>query len=331
VLIAVLITSFFFFFEGGWSIIVVVLTAPLKSSRSMERRRLWSMPKWPVSLVLLSQKHTNQLILISISNMRFFFWWKNLPRSVELGDEVTYDYHFPKEEVKIPCLCGSVKCKGTLSVQPTLFSFFFFFIAFFWLRIQGFFWICFCRNWTYQSGIILADSSHSPFPHPPCLTWYTSLLVPFLICSNIYAYIDVNIYLYHMSFVGLVSLNLLKIPTWNSLFFLNQSKQNKIVLFSSSCAFISSLSFTFCLFPFSWVCWFVLFPFSFFDKCCFNLNFLCFSFPFFSGGMGRSERSLGVLCSYQDLHCFFDKMFFILHQWIDHHTYLHKYIIEDDR
>ncbi|KNZ47308.1 histone-lysine N-methyltransferase SETD1 [Puccinia sorghi] len=33
---------------------------------------------------------------------------------VELGDEVTYDYHFPKEEVKIPCLCGSVKCKGTL-------------------------------------------------------------------------------------------------------------------------------------------------------------------------------------------------------------------------
>ncbi|KAA1118224.1 histone methyltransferase set1, variant 4 [Puccinia graminis f. sp. tritici] len=51
--------------------------------------------------------------------------------TIELGDEVTYDYHFPKEEVKIPCLCGSVKCKGTLSVQPTFLSFFFFFIAFY--------------------------------------------------------------------------------------------------------------------------------------------------------------------------------------------------------
>ncbi|KAI7945246.1 hypothetical protein MJO28_010941 [Puccinia striiformis f. sp. tritici] len=35
--------------------------------------------------------------------------------TIELGDEVTYDYHFPKEEVKIPCLCGSIKCKGTLN------------------------------------------------------------------------------------------------------------------------------------------------------------------------------------------------------------------------
>lgn len=35
--------------------------------------------------------------------------------TIELGDEVTYDYHFPKEDVKIPCLCGSVKCKGTLN------------------------------------------------------------------------------------------------------------------------------------------------------------------------------------------------------------------------
>ncbi|KAH9817616.1 Setd1a protein, partial [Melampsora americana] len=34
--------------------------------------------------------------------------------TIELGDEVTYDYHFPKEDVKIPCLCGSSKCKGTL-------------------------------------------------------------------------------------------------------------------------------------------------------------------------------------------------------------------------
>ncbi|EDR05506.1 uncharacterized protein LACBIDRAFT_303366 [Laccaria bicolor S238N-H82] len=32
-----------------------------------------------------------------------------------LGDEFTYDYHFPFEQDKIPCLCGSVKCRGFLS------------------------------------------------------------------------------------------------------------------------------------------------------------------------------------------------------------------------
>ncbi|CAK5263718.1 unnamed protein product [Mycena citricolor] len=34
---------------------------------------------------------------------------------IELGDEITYDYHFPFEQDKIPCLCGSVKCRGFLN------------------------------------------------------------------------------------------------------------------------------------------------------------------------------------------------------------------------
>ncbi|KAH7928848.1 hypothetical protein BV22DRAFT_1003907 [Leucogyrophana mollusca] len=34
---------------------------------------------------------------------------------IELGDEITYDYHFPIEQDKIPCLCGSAKCRGYLN------------------------------------------------------------------------------------------------------------------------------------------------------------------------------------------------------------------------
>jgi len=36
-------------------------------------------------------------------------------QDIELGDEITYDYHFPIEQDKIPCLCGSTKCRGYLN------------------------------------------------------------------------------------------------------------------------------------------------------------------------------------------------------------------------
>ncbi|KAH8555751.1 hypothetical protein BGW37DRAFT_478411 [Umbelopsis sp. PMI_123] len=36
-------------------------------------------------------------------------------RDIELGEEITYDYKFPIEAEKIPCLCGSKYCKGTLN------------------------------------------------------------------------------------------------------------------------------------------------------------------------------------------------------------------------
>ncbi|KAF8314543.1 hypothetical protein DL93DRAFT_2080219, partial [Clavulina sp. PMI_390] len=34
--------------------------------------------------------------------------------AIEPGDEITYDYHFPIENEKIICLCGSPKCRGFL-------------------------------------------------------------------------------------------------------------------------------------------------------------------------------------------------------------------------
>ncbi|CAO3703159.1 unnamed protein product [Rhizopus stolonifer] len=36
-------------------------------------------------------------------------------RDIESGEEITYDYKFPIEAVKIPCRCGSKHCKGTLN------------------------------------------------------------------------------------------------------------------------------------------------------------------------------------------------------------------------
>jgi len=35
--------------------------------------------------------------------------------NIEPGDEITYDYHFPIEQEKIVCLCGSAKCRGYLN------------------------------------------------------------------------------------------------------------------------------------------------------------------------------------------------------------------------
>ncbi|KAI9006211.1 hypothetical protein BC832DRAFT_473373 [Gaertneriomyces semiglobifer] len=36
-------------------------------------------------------------------------------RDIEGGEEITYDYQFPIEDVKIPCLCGASGCRGTLN------------------------------------------------------------------------------------------------------------------------------------------------------------------------------------------------------------------------
>ncbi|KAJ1853531.1 Histone-lysine N-methyltransferase setd1b [Coemansia sp. RSA 2703] len=34
---------------------------------------------------------------------------------IQVGEEVTYDYKFPPEDVKIPCLCGAANCRGYLN------------------------------------------------------------------------------------------------------------------------------------------------------------------------------------------------------------------------
>jgi len=36
-------------------------------------------------------------------------------QDINTWEEITYDYKFPIEEEKIPCLCGSANCRGTLN------------------------------------------------------------------------------------------------------------------------------------------------------------------------------------------------------------------------
>ncbi|CAL8137469.1 unnamed protein product [Orchesella dallaii] len=36
-------------------------------------------------------------------------------QSIAISEELTYDYRFPIEDKKIPCLCGTVGCRGTLN------------------------------------------------------------------------------------------------------------------------------------------------------------------------------------------------------------------------
>lgn len=34
---------------------------------------------------------------------------------ISINEEITYDYKFPIEETKIPCLCGADSCRGSLN------------------------------------------------------------------------------------------------------------------------------------------------------------------------------------------------------------------------
>jgi len=37
-------------------------------------------------------------------------------RDIQPGEELTVDYHFDKKVDKVPCHCGSVKCRGTINL-----------------------------------------------------------------------------------------------------------------------------------------------------------------------------------------------------------------------
>lgn len=34
---------------------------------------------------------------------------------IGVDEEITYDYKFPLEDTKIPCLCGTDSCRGSLN------------------------------------------------------------------------------------------------------------------------------------------------------------------------------------------------------------------------
>jgi SET domain-containing protein len=37
-------------------------------------------------------------------------------RVIEPGEELTVDYHFPKKDERVVCLCGAKRCRGTINL-----------------------------------------------------------------------------------------------------------------------------------------------------------------------------------------------------------------------
>lgn len=38
-------------------------------------------------------------------------------RDIKRGEELTVDYHFDADVEKVPCACGSLKCRGTINIK----------------------------------------------------------------------------------------------------------------------------------------------------------------------------------------------------------------------
>lgn len=38
-------------------------------------------------------------------------------RTIQRGEELTIDYHFSKDVERVPCACGSPKCRGTINLK----------------------------------------------------------------------------------------------------------------------------------------------------------------------------------------------------------------------
>jgi SET domain-containing protein len=38
-------------------------------------------------------------------------------RDIRRGEELTVDYHFDADVEKVPCACGSLKCRGTINIK----------------------------------------------------------------------------------------------------------------------------------------------------------------------------------------------------------------------
>ncbi|KAI5067133.1 hypothetical protein GOP47_0017661 [Adiantum capillus-veneris] len=51
--------------------------------------------------------------IITVEGLKKIFIYSKRP--IGAGEELTYDYKFPREEQKIPCNCGSSKCRGSLN------------------------------------------------------------------------------------------------------------------------------------------------------------------------------------------------------------------------
>lgn len=62
--------------------------------------------------VLLLQPNCYAKVITIESQKKIVIYSK---QPIGVNEEITYDYKFPIEENKIPCLCGTENCRGTLN------------------------------------------------------------------------------------------------------------------------------------------------------------------------------------------------------------------------
>jgi histone-lysine N-methyltransferase SETD1 len=66
----------------------------------------------PIDSLSSSQPNCNARIITVDSQKKIVIYAK---RDINIGEELTYDYKFPIEDNKIPCLCGAKNCRKTLN------------------------------------------------------------------------------------------------------------------------------------------------------------------------------------------------------------------------
>ena len=78
----------------------------------MEAGKLWHQE--PKSLPVLSPLQPNCYAkVITVESQKKIVIYSK--QHINVNEEITYDYKFPIEDVKIPCLCGYENCRGTLN------------------------------------------------------------------------------------------------------------------------------------------------------------------------------------------------------------------------
>lgn len=63
-------------------------------------------------IVLFPQPNCYAKVITIESQKKIVIYSK---QAIAVNEEITYDYKFPLEENKIPCLCGTENCRGTLN------------------------------------------------------------------------------------------------------------------------------------------------------------------------------------------------------------------------
>ena len=53
-------------------------------------------------------------IAARIVNRRILYFSR---RAIHKGEELTVDYHFGKDNEKVPCSCGALRCRGTINLR----------------------------------------------------------------------------------------------------------------------------------------------------------------------------------------------------------------------